>query len=159
MATCGALKFATGPRIARVLPHSTLSGWLKGSLPPCLDRHAARGRRRRFGHACDVLRPRRSPEPAGQDDRRVQGQRVGGRVVAMGTSAEHYGHGFTRRPVPRSVVPARSRLALQLAPPHFDLRAPGTTIQPRAATPSPIRSGLLMGRVCMGMFGAIRSDS
>jgi hypothetical protein len=83
-------------------------------------------------------------------DRCSQGQRLGCRLDAMGCASVHHRHGLARRALPRPVVPARSRLALQLAPAHFDLRASGTTIRPWAATPSPTRSASSMGRVCMG---------
>ncbi len=68
------------------------------------------------------------------------------RLAALGRGARGDGRGNARRPIPRPMVPDRVRLALQLAPAFLLACLRHDTIPLSAATPSPTRSDLWMGR-------------
>ena len=90
---------------------------------------------------------------------RDQRRRVlAGRVAALGRTGAGLAHlgARARAPVPRAVVPARDRLALQLAPTLLSVGLRHDTIRRWAATPNPTRSASSTGRACTGMRAGTR---
>jgi hypothetical protein len=93
----------------------------------------------RFDSRAAIERGTIEPGPAGQDYRCVQNRCLGCRLASLRWRAFHHRIADARAPPSGPVVSARSRLALQLAPAFLLARLRQDMIQPRAATPSPIR--------------------